>query len=1056
MVASGNEVGKISIRVVPDLDQFYEELNTALEAAEKKKATVKIDGDPDEFQRKIEEVTSKKRDTTVGVDAKTAGVTQKIESAAQDADAEVDVQLNQASLAKLRAQLAGIWRGLSGKAGSIEVPVELRIDKNRLQRELASALGTVGKFTAAVASSVAEIGSTVATGTGAAVKSSVGALGRINPASLARIGAIVVAVAALATPAVALLSGALAALPGLLTAVAAPMGVIALGLDGIKKAAEKAKPAFEGLKKAVSDTFEKGLTDSFVKIGEFIPKIQGQLTGLAGMMSSSFAGVINTLTTGAGLNTVRGIINDITSAVQRAAPGLQSFTNGLLNLTKGVTGTLLQGIADSFSSIGAEFDSWVSKVTSNGQLASAMDTLKGTLGEVLGLVKDIAAWGFENLADPKTGAQIRQFASDLRSIGNDILPQLKSGFEEVASIVNNIRGFLDACKTAAQAIADALPQTELDKNLQKNFKGLGLQAFSEEDALRMLVDPNFVPEAQKTGEAGGAALNEGFKNGLESTKGQIQAAIDSAGGAIQSGQFGGGISAEGIGPAVSSQVDTAISAATTRLQAFQGEFGGMIDTALQPLQTIGQKVSDAFSNAATTVSTSFAPIVTTIGLGATQIGAAITASLANLPLVFMTAFSGINSTVTGAFGSVVQTVATGASQINAAVAASLSNLPAVILSAMSGVAGVVAGGLAQAAGAAVTGAGQIVQGVLAGITPVLAVVQEIFAAIPGVIQGQMAVAVGAVQAAGAQMVSAALSFAGGMEQAGVAVGASFARGIASQSGTVAAAAAALMASARAFFPNSPADEGPFSGSGWVDKSGEAVGAGFAKGLSSSQQEVVATARALMQSVKDIFGSAEGLTLNFNMGPITQQAQQATTSVKQFGDALAAVPTPQLDTLTPSVAADPARKEELSRQLSLLEQERKSIEIAKARGEIDSAAAKARLAEIQDQKNILGLERDKLIYAEKYGDAAGGAASKADEAYKELQKKAGNMPVDFLKSIGKQAMQDIGMSGGGALGSFLDYGTKLGTSYVFNVSNVDEAMAVQRNAVNREGTGVVGR
>jgi hypothetical protein len=492
------------------------------------------------------------------------------------------------------------------------------------------------------------------------------------------------------------------------------------------------------------------------------------------------------------------------------------------------------------------------------------------------------------------------------------------------------------------------------------------------------------------------------------------------------------------------------------LAAFQGEFGGMIDTALQPLQTIGQKVSDAFSTAATTVSTSFAPIVTTIATGATQIGAAITASLANLPLVFMTAFSGINATVTGAFGSVVQTVATGASQINAAVAASLSNLPGVVMSALSGVASAVGASLAPAVGVVATTAAGMLQTMQAGLAAMVPVVEASFAAVPAVITAKMAEANAAVASGVAAMIQTALSMAGGMEQAGVAVGASFARGIASQTGTVAAAASALMAAARAFFPQSPAEEGPFSGSGWVTYSGESVGKGFAQGLSAGQQEVVSTARALMQAVKDIFGSAEGLTLNFNMGAVTQQAQTATAAVKEFGTAVATVPKEQLQALQPDVGGSGLSKEELSRQLSLLEQERKSIEIAKSRGEIDNAAAKARLKEIQDQKNILGLEKDKLVYAEKYGDAATGASSKTDDAYKELSKKAANMPVDFLKATGQQFMQDIGMSGGGAMGALMDYGMQLGSSFVFNVSNVDEAMRVKQNEINKQGAGVVGR
>jgi hypothetical protein len=100
-----------------------------------------------------------------------------------------------------------------------------------------------------------------------------------------------------------------------------------------------------------------------------------------------------------------------------------------------------------------------------------------------------------------------------------------------------------------------------------------------------------------------------------------------------------------------------------------------------------------------------------------------------------------------------------------------------------------------------------------------------------------------------------------MEQSGVAIGASFARGIASQASLVASSANALMAAARAFFPNSPADEGPFSGSGWVDRSGFAIGEGFAKGLSESSGVVIDATDSMMRQVSDLLNepqSAEGL------------------------------------------------------------------------------------------------------------------------------------------------------------------------------------------------------
>jgi len=275
---------------------------------------------------------------------------------------------------------------------------------------------------------------------------------------------------------------------------------------------------------------------------------------------------------------------------------------------------------------------------------------------------------------------------------------------------------------------------------------------------------------------------------------------------------------------------------------------------------------------------------------------------------------------------------------------------------------------------------------------------------------------------------------------------------------VSAAAESLVAAARVFFPNSPAKEGPFSGSGWVDKSGEAVGEGFASGMSSSQQEVVATARALMQAVKDIFGSAEGLTLNFNMGPVTQQAEAATASVKSFGDTLAAVPTAPLDDLARvqgtgvSAADSQASRDELSRQLDLLEMERKELELQKGQVGANQAAIKARLEEIRQQKLQLGLQKDQLEYASKYGEQTEESGGKIDQFYRDMGEKIFKMPTDFARSVGSQFMSDLGISGQGAIPQLLEQGSQ----FIFQVANMDTALSAQQTLQRRQGQARVGR
>jgi hypothetical protein len=326
----------------------------------------------------------------------------------------------------------------------------------------------------------------------------------------------------------------------------------------------------------------------------------------------------------------------------------------------------------------------------------------------------------------------------------------------------------------------------------------------------------------------------------------------------------------------------------------------------------------------------------------------------------------------------------------------------------------------------------------------------------------MAPAITAVGTIGQQMVAAALSFAGAMESAGRSIGASFAAGIASSESLVAGAAAGLMAAARRLIPSSPAKEGPFSGRGWVTYSGESVGKGFAQGMQNSTGDVVSSARELMQAVKDIFGSAEGLTLNFNMGPVTQQLGQVAAATQTFQDTLASTANTatgfqdSISTVMPentlSVEDSKAQRRLLDEKLLDLEIQRKTLELAKKEAGADQTAIKAQLEQIKNDKLQLGLQKDKLTQAEKYGAESEKTGGKLDQLYKDIGKQVVDMPTNFAKATGQQFMSDLGMSGNGAIPQLLEQGSQ----FIFQVANMDTALSAQQTLQRRQGQARVGR
>jgi hypothetical protein len=925
------------------------------------------------------------------------------------------------------------WEFLKTKYLRKRVVVDVDVDRNRIQRTLAGAFAETANAASLIGVGVR--GSLRAAESG--VKSFTAGLsaGVRSMLRLGEAGAIVAGVVAIAAPAFALLTGSLVALPGIIAGIATPIAAIALGMDGIKKAAEVVKPAFEDLKTAVSGAFEQGFTPVFQNLADkLFPRLQAALPEVAKGLSTLFKSFGDTVTGGGNLDKIEGTIRNIASAISAAAPGIQSFTNAFIGLVNSLSGSFLSGLSQSFNRLGAEFDSWVAKVTANGQLQAAMDTLKGTLGEIGGTIKDIASWSFDNLADPVFGQKMKQFAADLRSIVNDLLPLLKSGFEDVATIINGIVKAIDAIKGAAstfEKLTDFGPGVKGISGAKQTEGFLGL--FGKDGVLGDNAPfRNYFSQAPKEAEKAGAEAAQKFQAGLS----QIQAGSAPGGDITQAIQ-------QQLGQITSATAEAQKAALTS---VFQGT-------------GVGDAVRSQLSQQLQGVLTEAQTLVSTIG---PQLQTALDEAIkpvSNLPVKIGESFGVAAAAIIGAFGPVLEQVRIGADGIGDALSSGLGNLYQRVYAAFAGVAGAVVAGMSVAGQAAASGATTILQAVQAGLSALPAVVQAMFSAVPATIQGAMGQAVGTVASVCGQIVQTMLGYAGAAQQAGAAIGASFAQGLASQTGLVASSASALMSAAKAFFPQSPAKEGPFSGSGWVDRSGEAIGISFAQGMKDSSGSVVSTAKELMQAIKDVFGDSKNIAFNFNFGGGAQlssglsQLQSSfdtlTPSAAGFSQQLGQVG----DSLTNINAGDAkARIKDLSQSLAELEIQRKTAEAAKDSPGADQAAIKAQLAQIANQKNLLGLERDKLNYALKYG----GQVSDTTNNYKDMVRNAGQLPLDFGKAVGGQFMSDLGISGQGAISSLASQALDYGSQFIFNVGNMDDALQGQKRLQSQQMLGYVGR
>lgn len=262
----------------------------------------------------------------------------------------------------------------------------------------------------------------------------------VNPAGyLVILGAAI----ALAAPLIGLLSTAILSIPGLISAVATPFAAIALGMEGIKKAASASglfklndKGEFDGLgsvfdpiKEQASKAFEEGLTKPFLALKDAVPDLLKSLPKVATGLTDMFKGFTDSITSEEGIGYFDKVVANLGAAMSASAPGVQSFTDGMLRLTAAFS-EKFPGLATWFNRTGDSFDAWITKMTTPhdpagahgtaGQSSPLEDAFAG-LGDTLRTIGEwaveLAKSGMEFAQDPQ---KMKDFVTTLQNIGNAI------------------------------------------------------------------------------------------------------------------------------------------------------------------------------------------------------------------------------------------------------------------------------------------------------------------------------------------------------------------------------------------------------------------------------------------------------------------------------------------------------------------------------------------------------------------------------------------------------------------------------------------------------------
>lgn len=456
--AGGKEVGRISVRVVPNTNKFRARLKEQLEEIEKGESVdvdVNADMDAAKVLAKFKAMMKAMREQA----AKGVPVEPKVkpESATRELDSfqkRLLSELNKSTQKieakipltvdgeKFRRQLAQHVKNVETRIRA-NIPVEFGA-ANKYRSDLGAEIKQLQKISGEAEQSRSRF-SRLTTGLRELGSGFGNALGNIRPFGIGLLG--IVAIASLLAPALALLTGVLLSIPALIAAIALPIGAVALGMDGIKNAAKTLAPEVEKLKTAMSSRFEERLTPVFERMKAIFPVLQENMPKLADSLSSVFSSITSVLTGDKGRSQIENIINNVATAVDRSKTGVQDFTSAILTLISAVSNKL-PGLSSVFNEYANRFLNWVNQITTVGpdgvsQLDTALSAIKATLTGLLDLVGNLGSLGLDTLIDPEFITNLKVFINLIVNSLPVVVPVLAAAFEGVVRIMSGIRNLFN-------------------------------------------------------------------------------------------------------------------------------------------------------------------------------------------------------------------------------------------------------------------------------------------------------------------------------------------------------------------------------------------------------------------------------------------------------------------------------------------------------------------------------------------------------------------------------------------------------------------------------------
>lgn len=410
--AGGREVGRISVRVVPDTDGFRRELKRQLEAITKGlEAKVNIDPDLDGFR-------------------------QKVNAATKGMDAHIQVH---ADTARARAEMLALQK--SGGRGGIFSTLGASISE--MTQSMGRSIATARPFGVSIVAIAA------------AASLAVPAIGLMSGALVALPGIL----SAIVAPLGAVLMG----MEGIKQSLVNSGWAVFDKKGKLKPGEQLAK-----IQDSVSKVFETGLTPVFTKLLAIIPALQEGFGAIAQGLVGMTDGFVSALTSAKGLDQIKTMFKNIGDALGQASPGIRDFTAAMLTLSTEFS-KKLPGMAQSFNNWASRVLTWVDKITKvDGSGLSQFDRAMKGLGDSLksfgSAVGDLFLKGFDWISNPENAAKVVRFFNDLKTAIDGLWPILDKTFTRL----EQLSALAAPLIKATGALSSMTGDRKGDPNVQQN------------------------------------------------------------------------------------------------------------------------------------------------------------------------------------------------------------------------------------------------------------------------------------------------------------------------------------------------------------------------------------------------------------------------------------------------------------------------------------------------------------------------------------------------------------------------------------------------------------